>query len=672
MPYTINRTNGTKIVTVQDGTINTTALDITLVGKNYTGYGEVINENLVKILENFASSSKPSTPLTGQLWYDSVNRTVKLFTGLGTGDAQWKSVGVIERGNTKPSGNSNAGDLWYNTSDNRLYAYPGSGSVWTLIGPLTTRGSANGVLDIEVQVKDTTVKNLVLRVVSNDGNVAFCSNESFDVNTSEADIQPTFNAIKQGITLPGADANGRSISVDNDGNVSGYQIWGSAATARALVRKNNVYVSADDFLRTTELASLSNNINIGNDEGVLIGTQGVMKLHVTDGNTGNITIISQGANPPSLKVNIGNTSSNVLTINTTTNANEFLILPGSGKTVWLGTASQRVNFAFIGTITSTSISGTSISGSTVSGTTVNDNGNRVITSVGVTAGTGLSGGGTITGPSGTISLTNTGVLSLTGTSNRISVSAASGNVTLNLPQDINATANVTFNSLTAATISGTEVYDNGNRVLTSSSVGGSAVKSLTGTANQVNVSGSVGDITLSLPQSIHTSATPTFSSVTVTTANVSTLAASGGSGTVTGAWTLGSGATFQASYADLAERYAADNEYEAGTVLVIGGTEEVTTTGRHGDTARAGIVSTEPAYKLNHEAGTDATHPYIALAGRVPCKVKGFVRKGDLLVTSTEAGYAEAAHPNDHPNAILARALEDFDGTFGVIQVMVV
>ena len=98
-----------------------------------------------------------------------------------------------------------------------------------------------------------------------------------------------------------------------------------------------------------------------------------------------------------------------------------------------------------------------------------------------------------------------------------------------------------------------------------------------------------------------------------------------------------------AYYADLAERYEADAIYEPGTVLVIGGLKEVTTTTKFADTRVAGIVSTNPAYLMNKDAGNDETHPAIALKGRVLCKVHGYIERGDLLVTSDYAGYATAA-----------------------------
>jgi hypothetical protein len=95
-------------------------------------------------------------------------------------------------------------------------------------------------------------------------------------------------------------------------------------------------------------------------------------------------------------------------------------------------------------------------------------------------------------------------------------------------------------------------------------------------------------------------------------------------------------------YADLAERYEADAVYDEGTVVVIGGEKEITVTSTFADTRVAGIVSKNPAYMMNSEAGTDETHPFIALKGRVPCKVLGPITKGDLLVTSGTLGHAQA------------------------------
>jgi len=132
------------------------------------------------------------------------------------------------------------------------------------------------------------------------------------------------------------------------------------------------------------------------------------------------------------------------------------------------------------------------------------------------------------------------------------------------------------------------------------------------------------------------------------------------------------GTATSAFYADLAERYAADAIYEPGTVLIIGGEKEVTTTAIYADTRVAGIVSKNPAYMMNSEAGTDETHPYIALKGRVPCKVSGPVIKGDLLVTSGTPGYAQVWSSRAPEGSVIAKALENNLEGLGIIEVLVV
>jgi len=127
-----------------------------------------------------------------------------------------------------------------------------------------------------------------------------------------------------------------------------------------------------------------------------------------------------------------------------------------------------------------------------------------------------------------------------------------------------------------------------------------------------------------------------------------------------------------ARFADLAERYAADDVYEEGTVLVIGGEAEVTTTYIPGDVKVVGIVSKNPAYRMNSEAGSDETHPYIALKGRVPCKVVGRVQRGDLLVASSTPGYAQPMIDGYSPNAVIGKALGSQDQGYGVVEVLVV
>lgn len=131
------------------------------------------------------------------------------------------------------------------------------------------------------------------------------------------------------------------------------------------------------------------------------------------------------------------------------------------------------------------------------------------------------------------------------------------------------------------------------------------------------------------------------------------------------------GTATEALYADVAERYHAEFFVEPGTVVVFGGRNEITTTQYPDDRRVAGVVSTAPAFKMNADAGTDETHPYVALVGRVPCKVIGNVRKGDLLTTSMVEGHAMRA-ANPQLGSIIGKALVDHNSPgAGVIEISV-
>ena len=138
------------------------------------------------------------------------------------------------------------------------------------------------------------------------------------------------------------------------------------------------------------------------------------------------------------------------------------------------------------------------------------------------------------------------------------------------------------------------------------------------------------------------------------------------SGNITGNWVLTAGSKLQATYADLAEYYEADDIYEPGTVLMFGGLKEVTLS-EDGTNKVAGVVSTNPAYVMN--ATCPGLLTAIALQGRVPCKVRGKISKGDMLVSSSN-GFAR---PEKFPSigTVIGKALEDFDGYEGTIEVAV-
>lgn len=146
-------------------------------------------------------------------------------------------------------------------------------------------------------------------------------------------------------------------------------------------------------------------------------------------------------------------------------------------------------------------------------------------------------------------------------------------------------------------------------------------------------------------------------------------ATSSPAGSFYGTWTLATGAKLQATYADLAEYYESDKDYNFGSVLMIGGDKEVTLAKGEGNTAVVGVVSENPAYLMN--AKCPGIKIAVALQGRVPCKVVGTIRKGDLLVTSLIPGVATSSS-DPKPGSIIGKALRGYDsGRVGIIEVLV-
>ena len=131
MSYNLNKTDGTLLTELVDGVLDTNTTDISLVGRNYSGYGEFINENFIRMLENFANPNSPVTPLKGQLWYDTSESKLKVFDGT---DFQSAAGSFISE--TFPSGPV-AGDTWFSTDNKQFYLY--DGTTWTLIGPAYSR-----------------------------------------------------------------------------------------------------------------------------------------------------------------------------------------------------------------------------------------------------------------------------------------------------------------------------------------------------------------------------------------------------------------------------------------------------------------------------------------------------------------------------------------------------
>lgn len=134
MPYYVTKTNGDALVTVEDGTVDITSTDLSLVGKNYPTYGLALNQNFVKLLENFASADQPISPILGQLWYDSSNKMLYIYRQ-GAASNFWSKIANLQESASTPS-DPFLGDLWFDTSSDQLKIY--NGTSWITVGPQTT------------------------------------------------------------------------------------------------------------------------------------------------------------------------------------------------------------------------------------------------------------------------------------------------------------------------------------------------------------------------------------------------------------------------------------------------------------------------------------------------------------------------------------------------------
>jgi hypothetical protein len=226
MAYVITKTTGEKLTIVNDGTIDQTT-NLTLVGRNYSNFGQIINENFVKLLENFANTTAPTAPIMGQLWYDSANKKLKVYNGsLFTGLPQ------IISSASQPSGQTN-GDMWYNTSEQKLYLY--DNSTYNLIGPqFTGISELNAVIPSQVfdnvgtthYILKHNLENILTGAVET---VAVTAAESFQLAPGAI---TGFDYIKRGFNLYSATASGVSVS----GNAtSDTVLWGTAQSALNLV-----------------------------------------------------------------------------------------------------------------------------------------------------------------------------------------------------------------------------------------------------------------------------------------------------------------------------------------------------------------------------------------------------------------------------------------------------
>ncbi len=637
MAYTINRWDGTAIAVIEDGTVNQ-SLDVKLIGKNYAGYGEIQNENFIHILENFAGSISPANAVRGQLWYDSANKRLKIYTGDIVGAVkQWKALGGAEYSTTEPSYPNN-GDFWFDRNRDQLKVR--NGDSWLAIGPQSAGAGTTQMISKQVRgfpIGSTTPQTYSIIVASiNDVPVYIISREEFTLDTSDPDsVIVGFNLLKKGLTLQ---------EVDDETGVSGtptFLYWGTASNSLRLggfLASEYVRSGSSNFTATVRFSDSGYTVGDSNDLAVFI-------------ETGTEPIIQNVTGPRIyFRVRDGADVKNPLTINATK------LEPGVDNTFSIGTSVKKwkevyaTNFygiadnanalqvesgvyrvasvnAGVNTIAARDSSGN------LTANTFNGNATSATKLVNIRTINGVNFDGT------------TNIIIEDSTKVRLDGSTMTGFLTLNADPTT---------GLQAATKNYVDTQFGVGGVL-SVARGGTGATTATNARTNLNVpTRTGGDASGTWSINISGSAAQLNGFASSTSATVDSIARRDSSGNLTANVFVGTATS--ANYADLAEKYLTDNEYEVGTVVMVGGEKEVTAC-VFGSRA-VGAISCNPAYMMN--SGLEGGQ-YIALKGRVPVKVTGSVKKGDRMIAS-DGGVAIAGQHHTAADTF-AVALESNDNT---------
>jgi hypothetical protein len=292
MAYTINKTDGTVVTTITDGTVdNTTSLQ--LFGKSYSGFGEGLNENLVKLLENAASTTAPTAPLKGELWFDTTTNQLKVYDG-----TSFKPTGGAKTGAAAPT-SPGAGDLWHDSTNDQVSVY--TGSAWLLVGPVYTSGQTLSGWKIET-LSSSGGNKVVSSMYAGNTRVCIVSKETFTPTVS----QSGFAEIKAGLTLnstlsavfEGTNTQAASIDVSGTSNTSGTLIAGG------------------NFLRADAADTTTGALTVDTDSGVIIGDAQELSITVSS----NDVTVAQTSEDKDLKftVNNGGTTKTIMTMDGST------------------------------------------------------------------------------------------------------------------------------------------------------------------------------------------------------------------------------------------------------------------------------------------------------------------------------------------------------------------
>ena len=265
MSYKLNKTDGTILTDLVDGTVDNTSSDLTLIGRNYSGFGEFLNENFIKLLENFSSADEPSNPIRGQLWYDTSENKLKIYNG-----SQFTSSGGTTLSAQTP--NAVAGDLWIDTTRQQLYFFDGTGNP-ILAGPVYSKEQQKSGFEC-ISVLDTQNQTRTVIMFYVQGQVAGAySNVVFTPAVSDKELLTAFVTTAN----PSATLQKGFNAVDDT-----FKYVGTATKAESLLI-NNQTVNASSFIRDDVDEIMQGSLTVQNNSGVTVGASGDGSFRVESG-----------------------------------------------------------------------------------------------------------------------------------------------------------------------------------------------------------------------------------------------------------------------------------------------------------------------------------------------------------------------------------------------------
>jgi hypothetical protein len=281
MSYKINTADGTLLVDLVDGRIDTDTTDLVLVGRNFTGYGEYFNENFIKLLENFSNSAPPANPIRGQLWYDTSENRLKIFDG-----TNFRSTDATIVSATQPTMLS--GDIWIDTNNKQIYFSDGSELI--LAGPIYTDVQGESGFSITTITDNTGQPRVVARFLIGGSVIAIVSGESFTAATSITNFGTSIQA-------------GWNMSSE----YTDFKFNGPAASTTQLIDSLGNLYTPNSFLKIASNNTTTGWLHVKNDTGLIVGDDSDFTIRVE----GNAVVQRSQISGSDLKIQVRQGASNV-------------------------------------------------------------------------------------------------------------------------------------------------------------------------------------------------------------------------------------------------------------------------------------------------------------------------------------------------------------------------